>query len=207
MSIFKQKVKSSQSFDQVPPGNHGAVLVAIVDLGTHEENFQGKINIQRKIYFVWELTSEKEPGAPDKNRLIAKMFTLSFGKKAKLRALIEGWRGKALDDGEEFDLAKLIGKSCLVNVVHDNEYANVAAVSAPPKGVKVEKPKHTPFIWEIEGDKPVDLSWLPWIYGKKVEDVIAQSDEVTGNTRESANGKLKSEETIEEVGQEEEIPF
>ncbi len=206
MSIFKQKVKAGQVYDQCPPGNHSAVLVAIVDLGTHEENFQGKINIQRKIYFVWELTSEKEPGKDD-NRLIAKMFTLSFGKKAKLRALIEGWRGKALDDGEEFDLTKLIGKACLVNVVHADEYASVAAVSAPPKGVKVEKPKRIPFIWEIEGDKPVDLSWLPWIYGKKVEDVIAQSDEATGKTRESSNGQKVKEEAPAEEEQEDPIPF
>lgn len=204
MGIFKQKVKASQVSDQPPAGNHGAVLVAIVDLGTHQEEYKGVATTQRKVYFVWELTSEKSTSIPGQNMLQAKMFTLSFGKKAKLRALIEGWRGKALEDGEEFDLAKLLGKQCMVNVVHNAAgYAEVAAVSAPPKGIKVEKPLRTPFLWEMEGDKPVDLSWLPWIYGQKVEEYLAESEEANGRSEPIS----KTEPSVTPETEPEEIPF
>ncbi len=165
----REWINKNKSSDAIPAGSYEAVLVAIVDLGTHKENYQGNVSERRKIYFCWELTRYG-------NRLIANVYTLSFHKKAKLRALIEGWRNKEFEDGESFDMAKLLGKSCMVNVVHVNGYAEVAGVSVSSKS---DKPKNTPIVYEIEGDNFVDLYWLPLIYGKKIEDVITSSIEIS----------------------------
>ena len=69
MSVFKQTAASSGGdYENAPVGNHPAVLVAMIDIGTHEEDYQGAKKQTRKIYLAWELVDEKK--ADGKNHVI-----------------------------------------------------------------------------------------------------------------------------------------
>ena len=56
---FKMKSSSGEGgqFEIPPAGNHPAVLVGIIDLGTRPSTFQGKTTDRREVYLVWEQVS------------------------------------------------------------------------------------------------------------------------------------------------------
>jgi hypothetical protein len=88
----------------------------------------------------WELADEKmDDGEPFS---IHQRYTFSLHEKAKLRADLESWRGKSFDEQEleAFDLEVLLGKPCLVTIVHEaggngKTYANVKSVAKLPKNM------------------------------------------------------------------------
>ena len=144
-TAFKGKApKKSEGgdFHNPPAGSHPAVLVAMIDLGTQDEDFEGKPRKVHQVYLVWELTAEQLPGSTF-NHALGKVFTLSFHEKGGLRKLAEKWRGKAYNAEDEIDYGAMLGKSCLLTVEHktnkagDRTYANFAGVSPVPKGLSV----------------------------------------------------------------------
>ena len=54
----------TNSFKPVPPGTHLGRLYRIVDIGTQQGEYQGKITHARKIILHFELFGEDETGAP-----------------------------------------------------------------------------------------------------------------------------------------------
>jgi hypothetical protein len=191
MGIFQGKATNSGGdgqFEIPPAGSNPAVLVAIIDLGTHQEemNFEGEVKYKdtRKCFVVWELTSEKMTGMKDRNHVIGKEYTLSYHAKAGLRKMLESMRGSSYAEGAEINIAKALGGKCLLNIVHnqsktsDKTYAKVDNVSPVVKGLTVAPPQNTPFLWEIDGkEPPPDYDWLPRIFGKEVSAKIAESHE------------------------------
>lgn len=183
---FKTTAKNSGGGFELPEaGNQPAVVVALIDLGTQESEYKGKVSLVPRILLVWELTTQKMSGS-DHNHLLAKDYAFypDMSVKSALRVMLEKWRGRAFVDGEVFDLTTLLGKSCLVDVVHGqsgsgNAYAKVAGVSALPRGMSAPHPKRKPVAWEIEGaDRlPEHLDWLPFLFGRNPIDVIRNSQE------------------------------
>lgn len=133
----------TQEFALTPAGNHFATCYRIVDLGTQKSEWQGKTKFQHKIMLSWELPDEMmEDGRPFS---MHQRYTLSSSDRATLRQHLESWRGKPFTDEDfgSFDLGKLIGKSCLLNIVHEESkgktYANIKSVGALPKGMPKER--------------------------------------------------------------------
>jgi hypothetical protein len=194
MGAFTLKPTNNVDYEMPAPGTYPAVLVALLDLGTHENEYQGKTTIARKVFLAWELTSERKTDGS--NFVLGREYTLSFAKKSNLRALVEKWRGKEFGADEAFDLGKLAGQPCLLSVVlNDNGYTKVEGVSQPPKGMKIEKPTHSPIMWEIGSVTPFPTDeWLPYSFGKPLHEVINRSNEYKAGT----NGKIESPKTAEE---------
>lgn len=157
MSVWKQTAKSrgenGGDYELPPEGNQAARCVALVDIGTQRSEYQGKASWRRRLVLVWELADAA--GKP----LVCKDFTMSLHENAALRAWVDSWRGKPLHDGEDFDLASLLGRACYVTISHKTTkggkgvYA-VDGVTAPPrvkgKEVEVEEPSRQPVLWWVE---------------------------------------------------------
>lgn len=202
MGFGKLKANSGggEFSELVPAGNHPAVLIGIIDLGTHSEQFQGQPpKDTHKVMLVWELPTEQKSDSKI-NHVIAGTYTYSFHKKAGLRVMIEKWRGKGYNEGEDFLISDMLGKQCLLSVIHkasadgSKTYANVAGAAGMPKGMKCPPAQNKPICWAI-GDGPVpDDPWLPRSYGEKLADVIARSKEAQGRP------VLPSSEELEAAG-------
>lgn len=183
-SPWKQKATNGGGeFDVPDAGSHPAVLVALIDLGTHEDEYQGQTRTVRKVFLAWELVGEPKPGGGG-NFVVGRDYNLSFGQKAKLRETVEKWRGKAFSEGEDFDLSALLGKSCLVTLVHKTSqnsgktYAKIDGVTALPKGMKAAPPTVGPVQWSVDSGGPIpDEPWLPYVYGEPLKQVIERSAE------------------------------
>lgn len=126
-------------FELTPAGSHIATCYRIVDLGTQETTYLGKPKHSHLILISWELPEERmRDGRPFS---IHRRYTYSSSPKANLRKDLESWRGQVFNDADfgSFDLSRLLGVGCMLNVIHDdkgeNVYANISAIMALPKGV------------------------------------------------------------------------
>ena len=128
----------SKSFTPAPQGTHQAVCVDVIDLGMVAGSYQGKPNVRHKIDVAWQIDETRDDG---KRFVVYKRYTLSLGDKARLRADLESWRGRAFTDAElrGFDVETVKGANCLINIAHntkgDKTYANVVSVMPLIKGM------------------------------------------------------------------------
>jgi len=122
---------TGSNFEKAPAGMHIARCIRLIDLGTqHNKTFD---NWQHKIRIYWELPNTQistgdYAGQPF---LISNDYTMSLSDKADLRKHLKSWRGRDFTDQElaGFDLSSILDKCCMLNIIHDGEYANVAAIS------------------------------------------------------------------------------
>lgn len=134
MAIFAKDTK--REWTPAPEGLHQSVCVDVVDLGLVKTAYGEK----HKARIVWQI----EEVNPDTGKRFdaRRDFTLSLNEKGHLRPFLEAWRGRKFtkEELEGFDLEKLVGVACQVQIVHNisdegTTYANVQAVVAPAKGV------------------------------------------------------------------------
>jgi len=131
-----------KEYTPAPEGLHAAVCVDVVDLGTVD----GIYGPKEKVRLYWQI----EDLSPDDNKpfLLAKQYTKSLHEKSALRKDLETWRGRKFTQTEldAFDLEKLLGVSCQLQVVHAPKdeggfYANVQAIVPLGKGMTAIRAK------------------------------------------------------------------
>lgn len=123
--------KPESNYTLCPKGTHIARLFKIVNLGTHDYEYQGDTKTAQFIRLYWELPNkidkfsytDKETGKEvevEKPFAVSREFTLSMGPKSNLRPIVEGIIGVALTDDEayNFDIETLLGKESLITVSH-----------------------------------------------------------------------------------------
>jgi len=129
-----------KAFTPAPEGLHPAVCVDIVDMGDQPNKFKPGTT-QHKCRIVWQI-EETDPTNENKRFIVSGFYTVSLNEKANLRKDLENWRGRKFSTEElaGFDLEKLIGVNCQINVVHYAKpdgptYANVEAIVPLGKGM------------------------------------------------------------------------
>ncbi len=148
-------------FVLIPAGNHIARCYGMVQIGTIKEEsgiYAGKE--QHKVRISWETPHEcHDFGKGSQPFSVHKEFTLSMNEKATLRKYLESWRGKAFteSEAEAFDITKLIGKPCMINVIHKtsgkgNAYADISSIATLPKGLEAP----------VQVNQTVELSFDNW---------------------------------------------
>lgn len=188
-----------------PADNHPARCVEVIDLGTQEEEWEGEKSSKHKIRITWELVNE-ELGA-DLHPVISHEYTASLHEQATLRAHLEGWRGTAFTPGDlqEFELEKLLGTSCMVQVVHKiskagNEYAKVSSVGKVPKGLLVTLATRDQVKYSTDdGENVVFQSFPQWL-----QEQIASSPEFQ-QAKKNPSGSAEPQGAI--PTESEEVPF
>ena len=164
-----------------PEGNHVAVCYEVIDLGTQEVTYLDEVKQQRKVRIGWELSGElMEDGRPF---VISRRYTFSSHEKSTMRRHLEAWRGRKFkpeDFGEGgFDIRKLIGVGCMLQVVHntkqDRTFANVQSVGSLPKGMPAPELVNQPVYFSLETgefDSTVLASLPDWM-----QEIIRKSPE------------------------------
>lgn len=156
-------------FKPVPEGTFAARLQQVIVEGTLENTFQGQVKHQLTVRLAWEIFS-KEKRDDGNNFTIGQKYTFSYDDRANLRKVVEGMLGRKMlvgevggKDEEILDLATLIGKECMVTVMHKvNETtgrisAKVATVTAPAEGLKVPAATYETLYFNIEEFAPENM--------------------------------------------------
>lgn len=132
----------SPKFDPCPQGTHTARCYRFVDLGSHEQKYQGESKgLKRLVMLSFEIPGERmEDG---RAFTISKRYTWSMHEKSTLRKHLEAWRGRKFTEADfgpgGFDIRNILGKICTLTVVHTERegdlYANIDSIGAPMKGI------------------------------------------------------------------------
>ena len=144
--------KPEGDFKKVEPGNYVARCYRMIEIGTLTEEFKGKITRKKKVQLTWELPTELEVFDSERGEepfSISKMYTLSLHEDATLRKDLESWRGQGFtaDEVKAFDITKLLGVPCMLNIIHKpgkvdptKTYAEIGSISRMPKGLACPNP-------------------------------------------------------------------
>lgn len=182
MAIMAQDTGGGGDFSPMPSGNHVAVCNMVVDLGKQRVEYQGESKTQHKVFIRWETAHERlkwtdrEGQEREGPRVIGKTYTLSLHENAALRGDLESWRGRAFTEEERrgFDVSKLLGAPCMLNVIHAEKngkiYANVTSIGALPKGM--EKPPAEVGLLLYDDEHEGNYEKLPEWLQKKIDDQI-----------------------------------
>ena len=177
------KETTTKDYEPIEQGVHHAICCWVIDLG-HQYNEKWG-NDQHKAVIAWELPHlridiENEDGSiENKPKVISRIFTLSLGTKSHLRPFLESWRGKRFGFEElmGFDISKLIGVNCQLNVVHNNvgekTYANVATAMPLLKGTEHKNPENETIFYSIEDHGLL----MPEIAPEWIKNILMQSKE------------------------------
>jgi len=123
---------SENEYPKVPTGVHNARCIRVIDLGTQRNDYQGQITWKRQVLVIWELPQQLSNDVP---MTISKFYTLSLHEKSNLSMDLVSWRGRPFTETEKkgFDITKLIGITCQLNVMH-NEKGKEKISSVMPLG-------------------------------------------------------------------------
>ena len=180
MAIIASSKGSSTPREPIAAGAYAARCYSIIDLGTREETIQGTTKVLRKIRVSFELPDERRIFNEDKGEqpcVISKEFNLSLNEKSSLRGFLKSWRGKDFTEAEAnaFDVAKLIGAPCLLNIIHvagkanpSRMYDEISSVSPLPKGMTCPPQENPSFEFSLGEFKQELFDSLPKFLQEKV---------------------------------------
>jgi len=148
-SIARQK--SSGDFTPLVEGTHLAICNAVVDIGLQPTPWGTD---QEHVWLRFEVSAERvqftrNGEEVDEPMVIWTRYNKTLSKKANLRKDLDKWRGKdfTTEELDGFELFNLVGKPCLISVVHnhveDRTYANVSGITKIMKGQDVPD-------WELD---------------------------------------------------------
>lgn len=177
------------NYKRVPAGVHMGRCYSLIDLGTQRTEGQFGTKDQHKIQIGWELFGEDDNGQPltvdvdgvQMPMTIKKSYTVSLHEKAGLRKDLASWRGRDFteEEAKAFDVSKLLGAPCMVNVTtsenNGKTYSNVAGLTRLPAAMKSSMPEavHKPIVFDL--DQP-DMK-LFGTFHEKLQEAIKRAPE------------------------------
>ena len=131
--------QGTNEFPKVPTGVHNARCVRVIDLGTQRNDYGGNITYKRQVLIIWEVPDQISNDVP---MTISKFYTLSLHEKSNLGMDLVSWRGRPFTEQEKqgFDITKLIGIPCQINVMHnDSGKEKISSVMPLGKDTKIHE--------------------------------------------------------------------
>ena len=167
--MIKAKAPERIERELTPAGMQVARCYSMVHIGTVQWEYMGEKKRTDKVRLTFELPHEmrvfnEENG--EQPMVISKEYTLSMYEKANLRQDLENWRGKSFtpQEADDFDITKLIGVPCMLNITHDkakkndNVYANIGSINPLMKGM--ECPAQINPSFEFNYEEKFDSDWV-----------------------------------------------
>ena len=140
--VLKAETKEFKR-ELISADQHIAVVVGIWSIGKQRTSFEGVDKIITQCILLFEVDELYEEGeVKGKHMTIAKWYTQSLSSKANLKKSVESFIGKELleDEIKDFDLESIIGKTCLLDIIHKNDKVKINQVSKLPKALTPFKP-------------------------------------------------------------------
>ncbi len=145
MAIYAKE--NRRVWTQAPEGLHPGICVDVIDLGLVPSEWGEK----PKVRLVFQLGLFQEDGItedlnpdfdPPRRFEVRRDFGNSLSEKSHLRPFLESWRGRKFTpkELEGFDLEKLLGVNCQLQIIHaitdaGKTYANIQAAVPLGRGM------------------------------------------------------------------------
>lgn len=172
--------RGGESFKNPESGMHTAICYACVGLGTQRREFQGQTKSpEAHVKLGFELCEPDDVNGDGSRMTIwTKDLLLNLSDKANLRKLLESWRNRPFtpEELQGFDIAKVVGHPCMLNISINDKYANIVTINPLPKSLPKPDPGRKQVIYEIEHGPNEVFEMLP----KWIKDTIYRSLEAEG---------------------------
>ena len=115
--------------------------------------------VKHKIRLIFVIDKVKDDGTP---LTVRQDYNLSLHDQSTLGKHLVSWRGQPFTPEEKngFDIEKLVGVPCYVNIIHrqsgENTYANVDGIMSLPKGMQAPGVPQG-FIRELDKQPSIDV--------------------------------------------------
>ena len=185
------------NFTLAPSGNHAAICISVVVIGTVPTKYKGHDKMQKIVRLGFELPNKRHVFNESKGEepfVVYKEYSLSMGDNSNLKKMIDSWRGEKLtkEEAKKFNIVKLLGCECMCNVVvktseSSKQYNDIATVSPIPEELTVpaQSNKNTLFNFNLPFKTEAFMSLPEFIQNK-----IKSSDEYKA---------LSLEESVSEI--------
>lgn len=189
------KISSSAGAFQDPAaGTYAGVCVRVIDLGTQENEYEGKKSLKRQLMLGFELHGESvdtegngymlgDDGKPDPKKpfLVSAWLTASFHEEATLRKYMESWRGAAYSEEQitefehvGFDWSLMLNQPCMVKMeTNAKGKVRIKGISKLQKNLVKPVAVNQPVVFILDEFDPQVFEALP----VGVRDIIAKSPE------------------------------
>jgi hypothetical protein len=199
MAIIAESTGGS-NYEPVEAGTYAARCYSMVYLGTLDEKFQGQEKTLKKVRLTFELPTELKVFKEEKGEqpcVLSKDFTLSMHEKSGLRKFLQNWRGKAFteDEAKKFDITVLLGKPCMLSVIHKTSaangktYAEIAGVSTLMKGMAIAEQINPTFEFSVLDWDTEKFEMLPQF----LKDKVMKSHEYMAMSGQAMQEKINAE--------------
>lgn len=167
MPVAKQH---ESTYTLVPPGTHPARCYGMVSLGTQIPlNPQYKPSFKVIVLFEFPNEQIEIQGVrkPMGTTVFLNVYLGSPTKPSNTAKFLTAWRGREFtkEELEGFDLAKVVGAPCLLNIVHQSKDGknreSVASISPLPKGMTMPPQVNPSVVYEIEQGRDAAFQSLP----------------------------------------------
>jgi len=193
------------TFEQAPQGMHNATCFRLVDVGTHDETYEGDTKKRHSIFIYWELNDAKmEDGQPFS---IMKQYTLSLNEKSALYKDLCAWRKKQFTDEElkGFDLTSILGVTCDLDIGETKTgKSKVVNVYSPDGGAKKQPTVNEQIAFDIDeyvaGNSDMNTLWvdLPSWVQSKIDESFEVKAKDTARNQQRESGDFESLKSLNE---------
>jgi hypothetical protein len=203
---------TAQKREIIPAGNYAATCYQMIHIGTVTEFILGEQKVLNKVRIGWELPTELRVFNEEKGEqplVISEEFTLSMHEKSKLRKFLASWRGKDFteDEAKCFDVTKLIGKPCMLNIIHRPSkkdpsviYAVIGSISPLPKGYPMPPQINETFILDYDNFDVAKFESLPDFVKNKMRDSLEYA-------KVTQPGHIEATPVVDSINPEDDLPF
>jgi hypothetical protein len=193
--MAKMKMSSSGgSFQDPVAGTYAGVCVRVIDLGTQENEYEGKKTSRRQIMLGFELHGDAvdtdgcgymtgDNGQPDPSKpfLISAWLTASFHEEATLRKYMESWRNLPYTEQQisefetdGFDWSLMLGVPCMAQMAANKKgKIKLANITKLQKNIERPVPVNKEIVLILDEFDQVAFDALP----QGIRDIIAKSPE------------------------------
>ena len=216
MAIIAKSSGETTQRELIPAGTYLARCYSMVHLGTVKQSYLGEEKWTNLVRITWELPTELKCFNADKGEqpcVISKEVTLSMNEKSTLRALLTGWRGKAFteDEAKEFDVAKLLGKPCMISIFHqasksnpEKVYERIASISPVMKGMECPAQINPTFEFSVLDYNQAKFDTMPefmkeMVRGSKEFQQLLQPKPVAQPTQVAQEAPVSVQDFIDEL--------
>lgn len=151
------------NFEPAPAGSFIARCYRFIDMGSHEQTFQGEsTGLKRLVMIGFELPTELMTAGENAGRpfTVSKRYTWSTHEKSNMRKDLESWRGKKFNDSDfgpgGFDVRNLLGVPATLSISHSEKdgkiYTNITGIGPAMKGVTIPQQINPSVYLSLEAD-------------------------------------------------------
>lgn len=176
------KLSAKSNYTPTPAGQHLVRCIQIIDLGLQQTMY----GVKDQLLITWELVNElMDDGRPF---VTSRRYTKTISDKSRLKQDLESWRGCTFteQEREEFDPRTLLGKSAMLNILHETKdgkvYANIVSITPVPAGVDVPESSNPQLFFDQDEPDTTVLEALPEWLRKIISEAQKPSAPVTKPT-------------------------